>query len=445
MKLGRMLIAAVMLAGLGIVVWWSNRAEKAKEGKPAADAPPRIMEIAADTVRQFEIQRRGEAPTVVQFNDKGKWVITQPKPLPADTVAVAGVTNTALKLDSERMVDPNVADLASYGLAPAVLEVKITQKDGKTSKLLIGENTPAGGAVYAKLEGDPRLFTINNTNKIGFDKDYKDLRDRHLLSFTQDKLKTLELTARKQTSEFAKLGEGEWRITKPKTMRADGMQVDDLVLKLRNASMDASFSDDDAKKAAAAFGGAAPAAVVKLTDQDGTKSFEIRKAKDDYYAKSSTLEGVYKVGKDVGEGLDKPLDDFRNKKIFDVGYNDPTHVEIADGPKTSVYDKGGETWMSAGKKIDSTSMQAFIDRLRDLSASKFSDTGFTTPVVTLTVVSNQGKRREKVEISAAASGPNFLARHDGDASFYELGANVVKELRQTAGDVREAQPEKKKK
>jgi hypothetical protein len=444
MKLGRMLIAAVLLAVLGIAVWWSNREEKAKEGKPAAGAPPRILEIGADTVRQIEIQRRGEAPTTVQFNDKGKWVLTQPKPFPADAVAVAGITNTALKLDSERVVDPNATDLPSYGLAPAQLEVKITQKDGKTSKLLIGENTPAGGAVYAKLDGDPRLFTINTTNKVAFDKDFKDLRDRHLLNFTQDKLSRVELTARHQTVEFAKTGETEWQIAKPKTMRADGMQVEDLVQKLRNASMDAGFSDDDAKKAVAAFGAATPVALVKLTDQDGAKTFEIRKAKDDYYAKSSTLEGVYKVGKDLGDGLDKAVDDFRNKKIFDFGYNDPTRIEITDGAKTPVYDKSGETWMSAGKKIDSTSMQAFIERLRDLSASKFVDTGFTTPVVTLTVVSNQAKHREKVELAPAASGGNFLARHDGDASFYELGADVVKQLRQAVGDVREAQPEKKK-
>ena len=65
-------------------------------------------------------------------------------------------------------------------------------------------------------------------------------------------------------------------------------------------------------------------------------------------------------------------------------------------------------------------------------------------MVALTVVSNQGKQREQVEIAPAASGGNFLARHGGDASFYELEANVVKELRQAVGDVREAQPEKKK-
>jgi len=65
--------------------------------------------------------------------------------------------------------------------------------------------------------------------------------------------------------------------------------------------------------------------------------------------------------------------------------------------------------------------------------------------VTVTVVSNQGKSREKVEIAQEASGGEFLARRDGDASFYELEAGVVKDLRQAVGDVREAQPETKKK
>src|SRR5260370_6878539 len=137
-----MLIAGMLRAGWGGALWWSNKAEKAKEGKPAADAPPRILAIGADTVKQIEIKRRGEEPTAVQFNASGKWEITRPKPLPADPVAVAGITSAASKLDSDRMVDANATDLASYGPPPPLLEVSITQKDSKTSKLLIGENTP---------------------------------------------------------------------------------------------------------------------------------------------------------------------------------------------------------------------------------------------------------------------------------------------------------------
>ncbi len=56
-------------------------------------------------------------------------------------------------------------------------------KNGKTSKLLIGDNTPAGSAVYAKLDGDPRLFTMGTYSKTAFDKEAKDLRDKRLLPF----------------------------------------------------------------------------------------------------------------------------------------------------------------------------------------------------------------------------------------------------------------------
>ena len=46
MKPVRLLIAVALLAAAGLGLWWSNRDEKAKEGKPAADAPPRILEIS---------------------------------------------------------------------------------------------------------------------------------------------------------------------------------------------------------------------------------------------------------------------------------------------------------------------------------------------------------------------------------------------------------------
>jgi Domain of unknown function (DUF4340) len=442
MKWGRMLAASVLLAGLAVALWWSNREEKAKEGKPAADAPPKILALGADTIQQIEIRHRGEDPITLKLNGS-QWEMTSPK-LAVDASAVSAITSAASSVDADRVVDPNVSDLKAYGLSPALIEVDFSTKNGKTSKLLIGDNTPAGSAVYAKLDGDPRLFTMGTYSKTAFDKEAKDLRDKRLLPFAQDKLSRIEITAQKQTYEFVKKGESEWQIVKPKAMRADNAQTDNLVQQLKNAQMDLSGAQDD-KKNAAAFNATPMLAIARVTDQDGTKTLEIRKAKDDYYAKSSAIDGVYKVAKTVGDGLDKPVDAYRNKKIFDFGFSDPTHIEVTDSGKTSIFDKSGENWMSSGKKMDSTSVQAFSDRLRDLSATKFADAGFTKAALTLTVVSNQGKLREKVEIAPAASGGNFLARRDGDASFYELEAGVIKDLRQAVGDVREAQPETKKK
>ena len=69
------------------------------------------------------------------------------------------------------------------------------------------------------------------------------------------------------------------------------------------------------------------------------------------------------------------MDDFRNKKLFDFGFNDPNKIEMHDGGKTYAFQKTGEDWSSNGKKMDSTSVQSFLDKLRDLSASKFIDSG----------------------------------------------------------------------
>ena len=153
---------------------------------------------------------------------------------------------------------------------------------------------------------------------------------------------------------------------KPKPLRADGLQVDEMLRKLKDAKMDLTLSDDDAKKAAAAFASGMPVATVKLTDPSGTQQIEIRKNKDDYYAKSSVVPGVFKATPDLGTGVDKSLDDFRNKKLFDFGFNDPSKIDMHANGKTYAFQKGGDDWFSNGKKMDSISVQSLLDKLRDL-------------------------------------------------------------------------------
>ena len=149
-----------------------------------------------------------------------------------------------------------------------MLEVDVATKDGKTTQLLIGEATPTGNNVYAKLGGDPRLFTMPSSNKATFDKTSKDLREKHLLAFTGGKLLGLGLTINgkggPQTIEFGRVGETDWEITKPKKMRADGTPVDDIISKLKLTEMDVNLSEEDAKKAAASFASAPLTGIIKV-------------------------------------------------------------------------------------------------------------------------------------------------------------------------------------
>ena len=177
------------------------------------------------------------------------------------------------------MVDANVTDLKSYGLQPPQLEVDVAAKDGKVTKLLLGEKTPTETAVYAKLDGDPRLFTVAASHLASFDKTSKDLREKHVLNFTGGKLIGVEITIKgkngPETIGFNRKGETDWEIVKPKSMRADGSKVDDIVTKLKLTELDANVPEQDAKAAAAAFlRRPLFTGVVKITDTTGTQSLE---------------------------------------------------------------------------------------------------------------------------------------------------------------------------
>src|SRR5439155_20974094 len=89
--------------------------------------------------------------------------------------------------------------------------------------------------------------------KSSLDNSSKALRDKRLLTFESGKLTRVELQAKGQSVEFGKNNQNEWQILKPKPLRADGSQVEDLIRKLKDAKMDTSVSDEDAKKAVAAF------------------------------------------------------------------------------------------------------------------------------------------------------------------------------------------------
>lgn len=439
MKFARLLISAAVLAGLGGLLYWSNRSEEAKAGKPDPKAAPKILELKEGDIKQIEIRHRDGETTVVKKNDAGKWSITAPQPLAADQMAVGSITSAAASLASDRVVDENASNLPSYGLDPPRIGITFTMADGKTHVLRIGEDTPTDGGSYAMLDGDKRLFTIASFGKTSLDKQSKDLREKHLLTFDQDKLSRVELEAAgKPPLEFGRAGT-DWQILKPKPMRADGFQVDDLVRKLKDAAMD---PETDPKAAASAFATGQKIATAKVTGAEGTLTLEVRKAKDDYYAKASTLDGAYKVTKEIGDGLNKSLEDFRNKKVFDFGFSDPTRIEIKDGGQIKVIEKSGENWTSGGKTMDSISVQNLIDKLRDLAATKFADSGFTTPTLELTVVSNDGKRTEKVQIAAA--GANFLARRENDSSLYQLDGNAVTGLREAAAGIQPAPPPESK-
>jgi hypothetical protein len=435
-----LLVALVVCGVLAGLVYWSDKTKTAEEAKAAAEPANKLLKIKDEDVRKIEIVHKDTPPTVIELGANNQWEMKSPEPLRVDQDSAKSLVSAYTGLTSDRVIEEKATDMAPFGLNTPAAEVRVATKDGKTTRLLIGDETPTSGGFFAKLDNDPKVFTITSGTKSSLDKSAKDIRDQRLLTFDSDKLTRVTLTAKGQSMEFGKNNNNEWQILKPRPLRADNGQVEELVRKLKDAKMDVSLSDEETKKLAASYASSPRIAVATVTDASGTQTIEVHKnAKDNsYYAKSTAIEGIHKVADDLGQGVDKALEDFRNKKLFDFGFAEPTKVEVRDGTNTYAFQKSGEKWTAGGKEMDSVGIQSLIDKLRDLSSIKFVDSGFTTPAIDLAVTSTDGKRVEKVQISK--SGNQYFARRENEPAIYELDSKAVEEMLRAAADVKPPPP-----
>lgn len=428
MKPQGLLIAVALLAALGGIVWWSN---KKQEAASKGDSTNKLLSIPNDQFQEVRIKKvTGEV--IDLKNQDGHWMLTQPVAFRADNDNASSIVSNLATLNSDKVIDENATDLKPYGLTDPTLDITVTRKDGKTDEVLVGDDIPTGSGAYAKLAGSPKVVTIGSFVKTSLDKTPDDLKDKHLLAFDTDKITRVELAARGPAAEFGKNASNEWQIVKPSPMRADGTKVDQLVSKLKDAKMDPPKVDPENAKT---FAAGTKVGVATVTDASGNQSLEIHKDKDgNYYARSSAVDGVYKVPADVGQALDKDMEEFRNKKIFDFGFSDPTKIEY----KGKVYTKSGDKWSSDGKTMDNITVQTLIDKLRDLSATRFANAAAGNSVGDITVTSNDGKRVEKVSIRQ--QGDDFFLQRANEPSIYVVDANGMNALQQTASEVKPEAP-----
>jgi len=438
MKLGRLIAAAVILAALGATLFWSNRRKATQDALTAAGPPTTtIISVKQEDISKLEIKKKDE-DIVLNKVGADDWKITSPQSLIADHEAVSTITYDLSPLKADAVIDEKASDLKAYGLAPPAVEVSVTVKDGKSPKLLIGDDTPTGGAAYAMLEGDPRLFTIGSTYKTNLNKGLKDLRDKRMLPLDFDKVNKVELSGPKLNLTFVS-DSGKWTVQNPKDMRAETATLADVVDKLRLATMELGASDADAKKSASMFSSGNPVATAKVTDPSGSQTIQVRKNKTDYYAKSSAMDGVSKVSSELGADIDKSTEDFREKWLLDLRDATPDKVELHDGPKSYLLTRTGEDWSWDGKKMDAMSVETFLGTIRGLTATKFVTSGFSNPTINMTVTSNDGKRIEKVQIAKA--GNDYIGKREDGSLFYQMEAKNVQDMEKSLDGLKPAPPE----
>ena len=465
MKPVPLLIAVGILAILGGLVWYTE------ENPPeTGEEKPEIVSFEEDDIVEVTISRPDKEPITLRRGEDDEWRFGGVYTFPADESTVKTMVSNLASMNADRVVEEQVRNWGRYGLDGAgTLEVSAEVKqeqagedeegekeaeegevEPKTYRVVFGDDTPTGAGVYARLAGDPRLFTVFSYVKNGFDKEVFDLRDKKLLQVDEDKISRVTVNVGRRSIEFGKTGDDSWQILKPKPVRADNFTAGDLVRSVRTAAM-VSVLEEGAKPSGN-YSFRRPFAIAEVVDEAGAHTLTIAKSKDDsYYAKSSDLGGVYEVSSTMAEGLDKPLEDFRNKKLFDFGFKEVAALDLRLGDTRLRVEKKDDKWVLSSegdRELDSEKVQTAIDSLRSLAATSFpSDEaadqakyGLDQPAIEAEATVAEDESSEKVLISTVSNDRVYAAR-EGQPTTYEVEKSAAEEIQRAIQELPQEEQE----
>src|SRR3954470_22127566 len=190
-----LLIVAVPL------VWFALRESK-REPDSGKKQEKVFAGLEADKVDQITIKSESGDRTTVQ-KQGGKWQVTQPVAAAADEGELSGLASNLGSLEIQRVVDEQASDFKQYGLDPARVDVAFKQ-GGQERHLLIGQKTPSGTDIYARVPDKPRVFLVSSFLDTTFNRSTFDLRDKTVLKIDRDKVDSLEIIRDARASQGSK-------------------------------------------------------------------------------------------------------------------------------------------------------------------------------------------------------------------------------------------------
>jgi hypothetical protein len=437
----RFLILLLIAIPLG---WYAYR--DSKKG-PVDDAPKRdkVFAVEADKIDELEI--KAESGDRTTLRRKGTdWEIAQPVSAPSDQGAVSGITSNLSSLEIQRVIDENPGDLKEFGLAAPRVEVAF-KAGGQQKRLQIGQKTPTGSDLYAKLADGSKVFLIPSYLDSTFNRGTFDLRDKTVLNVDREKLDTLEVVTPARSERFEKKN-GEWQITAPAIGRAEFSAVDNLVSRISSLQMKSIVPDaSDSKK----YGLEKPAVTVRVGSGSSQATLLVGGAAEagSVYAKDAARPAVFTIESSLVDDLKKDVSEYRQKDLFDARSFNTTRVEVVRNGQTAAFektktkDKDGkeqETWRQVAptaRAVDAAKVEALISAASAARATGFADatakTGLDKPELSVMLKYDEGKEER---VTFARAGGAAYASRTGSPGTAKVDASTIEAIVKALEDLK---------
>jgi len=308
----------------------------------------KVFTVDASKIEEIEVHAAsGETTTLKKAGTD--WQIVAPEAVEADAATVGTLVSTIESLEIGRVVNDNPASVKEYGLDPPKSSIAY-KLAGETTfhKLNLGDKTPTGSDLYARVEGQPKLLLIAAFNTDSLNRTPFDLRDKTILKVQRDGVDMVKLEGAAPPAVALTRKADEWRLTEPVSAKADFGTVDGLVGQVSSARMKAietpgaasaaQLSAADLKK----FGFEKPQETATLGAGSSRATLQIGGKKDDasLYARDMARPGlVFTVETALLTALQRKPDDLRVKDVFEFRSFSAQNVAFTIGGQTYQFAK----------------------------------------------------------------------------------------------------------
>ena len=369
------LVLLVLALGLGAYIYF---VESKRDLTDPATVKDKVFRVETGKIEEVQVRTpAGELTTVKKSGEV--WQVIAPMSAEADQSTVGSLVATLETMEVQRALDDNPSSVAQYGLDPAHMSVTFkVSGDATEHRLLLGGKTPTGSDVYARIDGQPRLFLVASYLEDSLNRTTFDLRDKAVLKFPRDDVDAIALGPVSLTKSA-----DQWRLSAPVSARADAVAVDTALSRVADSQMKSIVPIAGAEPSAAelrkygldrpqfvaAFGAKSNRASLAFGNKEGSTAV---------YARDLSRPIIFTVEPALLTDLQKPAADFRVKSVFDFRSFSVKEIAIAQGGTTTGFTKTtgptsdanptGEVWKRTSPNAGDVNQTALTDLLNTLSS-----------------------------------------------------------------------------
>jgi Domain of unknown function (DUF4340) len=407
MRRGRsFLILLVFALGLGAYIYFVESKREPSEGEKKA----KVFTVEAAKITDLEVHASsGAATTLKKTGDN--WQVVSPTASAVDEATVTSLVDAITRLEVVKVLDEKPTGLAQFGLDPARSSVSFkTAGDSTTHRLSLGIKTSTESGVYARVDGENRLFLTSAADFDTLNRTTFDLRDKRVLLFSRDSADSVTLAGKGTPAiGLAKKG-ADWRLTSPIDARADFSPVDGLVGRLEQVHMLSLVSEGSEPTPAQVktYGLDAPqlVATVGTGSSKATLAIGAKKDASNLYARDLSRPLIFTVEPALLTDLTKKVDDLRVKDVFQFKSYAANTLEFTHGATAVAYARK----QPAGTATDAPAPDVWAQTKP--TAKDANPTAMTDLINTLTSL-----RVDRFVASAPKSGDDLVVvAHSGDGT-----------------------------